>query len=1024
MWFSNYFHKGYFIIHLFICGIALTLSSSSLFASQHFLHPFLIPFSFLTIPDSLFENEIKTIDSLKTRPHSVETKHSLIISSIKFELHKSDSLSDKSSTDASSSITQDTTIILGDTLRLLINLDKQDGDSLLFHWFINNKLIDNQNNPSLQYIAVDSIRTADTIKVEIQKSNRLLFTGNWLINISTGLKSLPSFSFSPAQNTIIMQGDSLTCFVVQRIQKSELFSYRWYLNGEVIVNYNDSAYTFIADTSSGLNDTLSVTVYKTISDSVSNWNWYFFIRSNDDTARSPLFKFPQVSASNTPGELIQFKAEPDIQNNDTTAIELYDMNHDSLQNTDRFIHSNRLPQLISYSPTQDTVMTQGDSLLLIVHVRDEEHDSLTFHWTINGELISDNLDSTFLFRADTSTDIITVSFTDTKHDSMLNWTWFITSVSMNKPPHIISILPKQDTTLTHGDSLVFAVQAEDEDGDSLIFQWLINGEIINDHNDSVLSYSADHFSDYADTILVCIRDVVNDTMVNHTWLITKLLQNRLPQLISYSPAQDTLIFQGDSLWLTAHVRDEEHDSLKFNWSINGKFVSDIHDSTFLYTADSASAVTNTITVTFSDAKNDSISSWTWFITTVLNNKPLQIISFFPKQDTTLTYGDSLVFAVKTHDEDGDSLNFQWLVNSKFIIGHNDSLLIYAADSLAEHTDTIAVKISDVNNDTMLTWLVKNIKPSHLFSLSPEEDTLENKELTCPRLIFPINGDLMSEEDYFIWKIDSLDIIEDLLLTYIFQIAEDSLFSKIVTTDTCHVDTIIQFAEISGLENIEINHSYYWRVKARINGKRESRFSKNNHEFTYLPLFVELMDLNAEIDNSGNITLSWSTHYEKRNLGFNVYRSHSKTKDFKKINEGLITGARYYVFIDQNVKPGENYYYKLEEVCTNGITKMHEVISVSALAADNYALYQNYPNPFNVTTSFKYQIPVKINVVIEIFNVLGRKIQTLVNETVEPGFYTAIWDGLDANGTPVVSGIYFYQMSTNSFHATRKMTVIR
>ena len=76
------------------------------------------------------------------------------------------------------------------------------------------------------------------------------------------------------------------------------------------------------------------------------------------------------------------------------------------------------------------------------------------------------------------------------------------------------------------------------------------------------------------------------------------------------------------------------------------------------------------------------------------------------------------------------------------------------------------------------------------------------------------------------------------------------------------------------------------------------------------------------------------------------------------------------------------------------------------------------------TSFKYQIPAKTYVVIEMFNVLGRKIRTIVDEPKEPGFYTVTWDGHDADGVPVVSGIYFYHISTKAFHATRKMTVIR
>jgi flagellar hook assembly protein FlgD len=76
------------------------------------------------------------------------------------------------------------------------------------------------------------------------------------------------------------------------------------------------------------------------------------------------------------------------------------------------------------------------------------------------------------------------------------------------------------------------------------------------------------------------------------------------------------------------------------------------------------------------------------------------------------------------------------------------------------------------------------------------------------------------------------------------------------------------------------------------------------------------------------------------------------------------------------------------------------------------------------TYFKYEIPIATRVRIEVFNVLGRKLKTLVDEDKEAGFYTVYWDGIDDQGRSVVSGIYFYHMSTAKFNMTHKMIVVR
>lgn len=83
------------------------------------------------------------------------------------------------------------------------------------------------------------------------------------------------------------------------------------------------------------------------------------------------------------------------------------------------------------------------------------------------------------------------------------------------------------------------------------------------------------------------------------------------------------------------------------------------------------------------------------------------------------------------------------------------------------------------------------------------------------------------------------------------------------------------------------------------------------------------------------------------------------------------------------------------------------------------LSQNYPNPFNPTTTIQYDLPRSLEVSIDIFDILGRRIETLVNAKQQVGHHTAIWDGKNNS-----SGIYFYKIKAGDFTATRKMLLLR
>jgi subtilisin family serine protease len=92
--------------------------------------------------------------------------------------------------------------------------------------------------------------------------------------------------------------------------------------------------------------------------------------------------------------------------------------------------------------------------------------------------------------------------------------------------------------------------------------------------------------------------------------------------------------------------------------------------------------------------------------------------------------------------------------------------------------------------------------------------------------------------------------------------------------------------------------------------------------------------------------------------------------------------------------------------------------------DDFKLHQNYPNPFNPATTISFDISRTSSVELKVFNSLGQSVSVLFEGLARPGNHSIIWDGRDASGCPVASGIYFYRLKTGTAVQTKKMLLIK
>ena len=243
------------------------------------------------------------------------------------------------------------------------------------------------------------------------------------------------------------------------------------------------------------------------------------------------------------------------------------------------------------------------------------------------------------------------------------------------------------------------------------------------------------------------------------------------------------------------------------------------------------------------------------------------------------------------------------------------------------------------------------------------------------------------------------------------------------TDIPLSGTETTFAFPSDLESSDL---YYWRTRA-FDGIFYGPWSEAETFNLDLVTAVELMVFEASVQR-GTVELHWETAAERNNAGFHVYRKFAMETAWQRVTPELIQGssdAGHYRFHDTAVRTGALYQYRLEAVDYAGYVEELGRVTVAVEAPQAFALHSNYPNPFNPATHIRFDLPKQQQVSLQVFNLLGQQVATLVDrETLEPGYYTVTWDGRNRLGLRVASGIYLYRIQAGRHVQTRKMLLLK
>jgi M6 family metalloprotease-like protein len=157
----------------------------------------------------------------------------------------------------------------------------------------------------------------------------------------------------------------------------------------------------------------------------------------------------------------------------------------------------------------------------------------------------------------------------------------------------------------------------------------------------------------------------------------------------------------------------------------------------------------------------------------------------------------------------------------------------------------------------------------------------------------------------------------------------------------------------------------------------------------------------------------------------------------RLSRSLFAGAQYrviaedlepasdnrYVYVDEHVEAGRTYYYKLEVVTPGeGARELHR--GSATVPAGQLTLAQNFPNPFNPTTSISFFLPERTRVRLEVYDVAGRLVTRLAEGIFSAGPHSVNWQGVNATGSPVGSGVYVYRLVAGKQIMSRKMLLLK
>ena len=235
---------------------------------------------------------------------------------------------------------------------------------------------------------------------------------------------------------------------------------------------------------------------------------------------------------------------------------------------------------------------------------------------------------------------------------------------------------------------------------------------------------------------------------------------------------------------------------------------------------------------------------------------------------------------------------------------------------------------------------------------------------------------------------------------------------------------VLLAETDDVNNYELseveNGLYSYKVRAMFGEELVSEFSNTVELWISNDAPVNFAGI---LEDETTVTLSWENpNSENVNItGYNLYRNDEIIQTLDSETDS---------FTDENLE-NEIYTYYLTALYYGTFESLSsDVYEIDLTGNDDETipavteLTGNYPNPFNPTTTIKFGLSQDSEVSLQIFNVKGQLVKTVIDSHMDAGYHSIKWEGLDNNNKPTTSGFYFYRLKADSYVSVRKMIQIK
>jgi len=203
-------------------------------------------------------------------------------------------------------------------------------------------------------------------------------------------------------------------------------------------------------------------------------------------------------------------------------------------------------------------------------------------------------------------------------------------------------------------------------------------------------------------------------------------------------------------------------------------------------------------------------------------------------------------------------------------------------------------------------------------------------------------------------------------------------------------------------------------------------SEPSNSVNHSSAFAPATNLRGALEGNG-VRLNWDYGYPLDFvIGFRVIRNGSI------INQPSVDG-HLLTYLDRNIPTSGSYTYTIRVLYTTptGVALPSNEYTVQYVSEGDYTtttaitmLKYNYPNPFNPQTQIHFSLAKDSDVRLDIFNIKGEIVKTLINSQLSAGNHHATWNGYDSLGKPVSSGVYFYKMETPEYSSVKKMILMK